>query len=137
MDLLWRAFYSDGSELRQRGPKADEAHTYADIDRDRLEAFGLYQDDSPVTLVDFRDDTNGDPDIAPKRLIWRIRHLQSANGQKIKVHLVGWQRKVCGRNVQSICFVSEDGTVILGGQWQDDLPLRGGIVPFPFETDLI
>jgi hypothetical protein len=139
MAFFWRAYYEDGSELWQtKGDKGEHKVTYADIDRDRLIAFGLFQGDLPVVLVDFRDDTNGSTtsDIGPKRLIWRVRHQQSSNGLKNKIHLVGWQRKVKGRNIQSICFVAENGTVILGGQWQDDVPLRGGITHLPFEKDL-
>lgn len=135
-EILWRAYYDDGGELWQRGPEPGVKHTYADIDRARLTAFGLFRGNDPVVLVDFREDSNGQNGIEPKRLIWRIRHLQSTKGDKIKIHLVGWQRKVSGHNIQSIAFVSETGGIILGGQWQNDLPLRGEIAPLPFETDL-
>lgn len=134
-ELLWRAYYEDGTELWQHDADGGR-HTYADIERDRLMAFGLFSGDSPVVLVDFRDDANGAPNIEPKRLIWRIRHLQSSKGEKARVHLIGWQRKVAGHNIQSICFISEDGCMVLGGQWQDDLPLRGAIAPLPNEADL-
>jgi hypothetical protein len=110
--------------------------TYADINRDKLTAFGLYQNDQPIILIDFRDDTGGDPEIGPKRLIWRLRHKQDSTGQHVTIHLVGWQRKVAGRNVQSICYVNEEGTIILGGQWLEDKPLMHAIVPLECEADL-
>lgn len=132
-DFYWVAHYNDSSAIDQR-----EGHTYADIDRARLTAFGLYREDnSEIILIDFRDDTGGDSDIGPKRLIWRLRHNQSSNGQHVAVHLVGWQRRIAGRNVQSICYVNEEGTVVLGGQWMEDKPLMHAVVPLECERDLI
>lgn len=130
--FYWIAYYDDGS------PPTDQRQgaTYADIDRERLSAFGLYSEDKPLVLIDFRDDTGGDSTIGPKRLIWRIRHQQNSAGQHVAVHLVGWQREVAGRNVQSICYVNEEGTVILGGQFMEDKPLMHAVVPLECETDL-
>lgn len=137
MDFNWRAVYKDGSDLWQSGADGKVKNTYADIDRQQLEVFGLYKGDQPLVLVDLSDDCNGDSDVAPKRLIYRRRCLKNTRGLDAVVYLVGWQRKVSGRNIQSICFVSQDGTIILGGQWQDDIPLRGSIIPLPWEDDLI
>jgi hypothetical protein len=130
--IYWIALYDNDQ------PPTDQrtGATYADIDRDKLAAFGLYRNEQPIILVDFRDDSNGDSDIGPKRLIWRMRHKQDSSGQHVTIHLVGWQRKVAGRNVQSICYVNEDGTVILGGQWLEDKPLMHAIVPLECEADL-
>lgn len=131
--FYWIAHYDDGQ------PPTDQrtGSTYADIDRTRLTAFGLYEGERPIILVDFRDDTNGDPEIGLKRLIWRLRHSQSSSGQHVAVHLVGWQRTVAGRNTQSICYVNEDGVIILGGQWLEDKPMMHAIVPLECEADLI
>lgn len=137
MNCSFRAIYKDGSEIWQHDPETGETvNTYADINRERLEVFGLYNGDRPLVMVDFSDDRNGDESIGPKRLIYRKRHLKNSKGGSVSVYLVGWQRKVNGRNVQSICFVSGDGTIILGGQWQDNRPLRGTIKALPWENDL-
>lgn len=137
MDFLWRAYYNDGSELWQHNPDTDQRATYADIERDRLSAFGLYQGDQTLVLVDLQDDSNGDSRIGKKRLIWRIRHQMNTAGQSVKIHLIGWQRMVRGANIQSICFVAADGAIVLGGQWRNDLPLRHSIKAQVFETDLL
>lgn len=131
--FYWVAHYDNGL------PPTDQRQgaTYGDIDRDRLTAFGLYDGDRPLILVDFRNDTGDDPDIGPKRLIWRMRHKQDSTGRHVTVHLVGWQREVAGRNVQSICYVNEEGTVVMGGQWMEDKPLMHAIVPLECEADLI
>lgn len=130
--IYWIALYDN--DLPPTDQRAGA--TYADIDRDQLAAFGLYRDEIPLILVDFRDDRNGDPEIGQKRLIWRMRHKQDSSGQHVTIHLVGWQRKVAGRNVQSICYVNEEGTIILGGQWLEDKPLMHSIVPLECEADL-
>ena len=135
--ITWRAYYDDGSELWQYNPGTEQKSTYADIERRKLVAFALFQENRPLVMVDFRDDSQGDSAIGPKRLVWRIRHMMDTKGSSTQVHLVGWQRAVNGRNVQSICFVAEDGVIVLGGQWQEDLPLRGAIAPLPCEADLI
>lgn len=130
--FYWVAHYDNGVILDQR-----QGNNYAHIDRDQLTAFGLHrEDETPIVWVDFRDDTNGDSGIGPKRLIWRMRHKQDSSGQHVTIHLVGWQRKVAGRNVQSICHVNEEGTIVLGGQWLEDKPLMHAIVPLECEADL-
>jgi hypothetical protein len=131
MSITWIAHYDNNETQDQRS-----GATYADIDRARLTAFGLYQDERPIILVDFRPDTPSGSDIGPKRLIWRLRHQQNSAGQRVTIHLVGWQRQVAGRNVQSICYVNDEGTVVLGGQWMEDKPLMHAIVPLECETDL-
>ena len=129
--FYWIAYYDTLPPLDQR-----EGATYADIDRDTLAAFGLYDGDRLLVIIDFRNDANGNSEIGPKRLIWRMRHKQDSTGQPVTIHLVGWQRKVAGINVQSICYVNETGEVVLGGQWMDDKPLRHAVVPLPCEVDL-
>jgi len=135
MELItWIAHYNDGSELRQRN--GTEKATYQDIDRENLAAFTLQMNDQPLVIIDFRDDTNDDPEIGRKRLIWRIRHQMDSKGNRVKIHLAGWQRNIKGRNVQAIYFVTQNGTVVLGGQWQPELPLRHGVKPLSHEIDL-
>jgi hypothetical protein len=131
--LTWKAYYQDGSELAQR---SEPGFTYKDINRPNLTAFGIYDNERLVVMVDLSPDSNGADDIGPKRLIWRKRHQMSSNGGHTEVHLVGWQRKAGGRNVQAVCYVTQAGEVVLGGQWQADRPLRHAIKPLPHETDL-
>ncbi len=130
--FYWMAHYGEGT------PPTDQRQgsTYTDIDRARVEAFGLYDGEKPLVMIDLRSDMNGDKEIGPKRLIWRMRHQMNSSGQHVRVHLVGWQRKVAGRNIQSICYVNEEGTVIMGGQWMEDKPLMHAISPFECEGDL-
>lgn len=123
--------------MAQQGPNGQK-NTYRDIDRNKLTAFILHREGGPpLAVIDFRDDRNGDPEIGPKRLIWRRRHSVSSSGGRVIVHLAGWQRKIAGRNVQSILYVREDnGAVVMGGQWLEDAPLMHSIVPLEFEQDL-
>lgn len=127
--ITWLAHYTDGSTLTQTN-----GHTYADIDRDRLQAFDLWSDGRLLVRVDLRQDTrNGE--LGPKRLIWRMRTILDTAGQKNIVHLTGWQRQVNGRNVQAICYVFEDGIVLLGGQFTGQ-DFMDPVEPMACETDL-
>ena len=128
----WVAYYENGASPTDQRLGA----TYADIDRVKLEAFGLYDGDKPLVLIDFRDDTKGHPELGAKRLIWRMRHQQRSDGTHSVIHLVGWQRKVGSHNIQSICYVNELGEIILGGQWLEDKPLMHSVVPLECEPDL-
>ena len=119
----WIAYYNDGSNLDQR-----TGCTYADIDRARMEAFGLYDGERPLAMVDFRDGQK-DPDIGPRRLIWRKRSMMRSDGVGVSVHLVGWQRTVAGRNVQAICYINGEGTIIMGDQWMESRPLVHPVEP--------
>lgn len=131
--FYWIAYYNDGSELKQK-----PGITYEDIDRPRLTAFSLFNENNvPLVMVDFRKDYKSDSDIGPRRLIWRRRGLISTKGAEQHIHLVGWQRKVAGQSIQAVCYVIEpEGTVILGGQWTDDIPLMNAIKPLAHEIDL-
>ena len=113
MSIIWRAHYTDGTDLWQDGK-----HGYHDIDRDNLVAFDLWQGNRLLVRVDMSsgDVRNG---VGPKRLIWRKRHTTDGSTDQI-MHMAGWQRKVNGTNVQSICYVFEDGAVLLGGQWNEN-----------------
>jgi hypothetical protein len=131
MTIIWQANYKNGTSLRQNGRDV----TYADIDREQLASFDLWDEDRLVIRVDLSEDSNDD--IGPRRLIWRIRNQINTKGLENRLHMVGWQRKVKGRNVQSICYVSEDGPIILAGQWQENQPMMHAIKPLPCEPDLV
>ena len=129
---MWRAQMSDSSTLYQRGPDG-EKNGYHQIDRTKLVAFDLWQGDHLICRIDMRPDRLGD---SPKHLIWRIRHMMNDRGRDDKIHLVGWQRKVRGENVQAILYVFEDGTVLLGGEWGGDAEYMHGIVQLECEKEI-
>jgi hypothetical protein len=109
-DITWQAHYTDGSTL----PQGNGA-TYTDIERDKLQAFDLWRGEQLLVRVDLRPDSNGE--VGQRRLIWRMRRRLDTGGGQMTIHMVGWQRTVNGRNVQAICYVFEDGVVLLGGQF--------------------
>lgn len=121
MTLYWQATHSTGLILNQfQGAK------YGDIDRSTLEFFDLwiYPDRGPgidphlLVRVDLRADS-----LPQRRLIWRKRTERDMSGNELVYHLVGWQRTVEGRNVQAICYVFNESTVVLGGEWQEHDPV--------------
>ena len=130
--MYWIAHYSDQTQLNQ----LDNNGTYSDIDRDNLIAFGLYSDDHrPIVIIDFDDD--GNQYIGKKSLIYRKRTMLDTRSSQVSVHLVGWQRKINGHNIQSICYVSESETVVLGGQWIENRQFMYSIQPLECEKDLV
>ena len=131
-EIRWRAQYNDGSTLYQETPDGSK-HAYHQIDRTKLVAFDLWQGDHLICRVDMRPDRLGD---SPKHLSWRIRHMMNDRGRDDKIHLVGWQRKVRGENVQAILYVFEDGTVLLGGEWGGDAEYMHGIVQLECEKEI-
>lgn len=124
-EITWQAVYSDDTVLSQVGDDGSR-HTYGDIDRARLVAFDLWRDGALLVRVDMRGDSNGE--VGEKRLIWRMRNWLRGDGGHDRVHLVGWQRTVKGRNVQAICYVFDNGAVVLGGQFNERDPLMYSVV---------
>jgi hypothetical protein len=127
-DVAWIAHYNDGSQYPQG--------TFSKIDRSRLVAFDLLKDKSLFLRVDLRP-ADVDKDIGPKRLIYRKRvRKDNATGETVLTwYLVGWQRKVKGRNVQSINYVFDDGVIMHGGQFTKG-DFQDPIDPLPWELDL-
>jgi hypothetical protein len=125
-EFQWLAHYDDGSSYRQGN--------FGDIQRNRLVAFDLLKDNELCVRVDLRVNDSSDG-IEPKRLIYRRRTRKSEKGDQLVFHLIGWQRKVLGRNIQSIAYVFEDGGVLLGGQFTGQ-DFQHAIVPLEFEADL-
>ena len=128
-DITWLAHYDDGATLAQA-----DGNTYQDIDRTRLAIFDLWRADKLLVRVDLTDDAQDG--VGPRRLIWRTRHFLNSAGGQVKVHLCGWQRRVAGRNIQAICYVTEDGVVLLGGQFGGNLPFGYAPVRLECEVDL-
>ncbi len=132
MTFNWVAHYADGSILRQ-----SEGAVYGDVERERLVAFDLWQGERLVVRVDLRD-VDVDGEVEGRRLIWRIRHRKTMKGEDLTVNMIGWQRNVRGRNVQSICYVFEDASILMGGQFVAGgaIPMHE-IAPLECEADLI
>jgi hypothetical protein len=124
--MQWVAFYSDQTSLRQYNADGGE-NRYADIDRARLEAFALFQDDGETLVFALYLEPG-------QRLIFRRRVEQSPGGEQTVVYLVGWQQTIEGRNVQSIAYIFPNGVVHLAGPWRDDHPWFYAIQPFPQES---
>jgi hypothetical protein len=124
----WVCVYSDGSRLPQYNADGYE-NRYQDIERGRLSAFEFWK----TVYVESLDgdgnkilDENKNPvlieqkhlllvcDIAPgARLIYRKRVEQSSGSEQLNVYLIGWQKTIEGRNVQSIACVPDYNDVIL------------------------
>lgn len=122
MSIFWQALHSPGPVLDSRnGAK------YQDIDRQTCIAFDLYIDQEglpkPHLLlrIDLREDG-----LPKRRLVYRKRTQLKASGESFEFYLVGWQRTVEGRNVQAICYVFNEGTVVLGGEFDEQDPFMYG-----------
>lgn len=111
MELIWKAIYSDDKSLNQYNEDGTE-NKYTDIDRTILEFFEIYRDDKLVLKIHLGDG---------KRLICRRRVDLSIQKKKIVrvVYLVGWQKTINGENIQSICYVFEDGHIEMAGAWNE------------------
>lgn len=111
--MKWEARYNDNTSLPQYNPDGSE-NKYKDIDRARLASFAVLADDGRLVF-----EMHLDPRA---RLIFRRRVEQSAGGNRMVVHMVGWQRTVGGENVQSIAYITECGEIHMAGAWRDDHP---------------
>lgn len=126
-NITWQAHYATGETV------TPESVPYAHLDRDRLQAFDLLQGSRLLVRVELREDGLG-----RRALIYRKRTLQRNDGTEgATFYLVGWQRVVLGQKVQAICYLFEDGRVLLGGQFRGDDELMDEIVPFEWEKDLV
>lgn len=112
--MQWVARYTDGSELPQYNGDGSE-NKYADIDRTRLQTFGLFDDRARLVIAVHFDEPG-------KRLIYRRRIEQRSGFDPVTVCLVGWQQTVAGHNVQSIQYVFPDGTIHSAGAWNEQHP---------------
>ncbi len=110
MELKWKAVYLDGKSLNQYNEDGS-INKYTDIDRSILQFFELYKENKLILRIYLGDG---------KRLIYRRRVTLNLLG-KIKevIYLVGWQKKIKGENVQSICYIFEDGHIESAGKWND------------------
>jgi hypothetical protein len=110
--MQWKAVYTDGTHLDQIEESGDK-NEYKDIDRDKLQAFELWDEDKRVISLRF---SKG------QRLIWRRRTIMSPGGIVQQFHIIGKQQTVNGKNYQGIIAVFEDGRVEVAGKFEEGHP---------------
>ena len=127
MEITWKAVYPEGC-LNQYNEDGS-VNKYTDIDRTLLQFFELYKEGKLILRVHLGDD---------KGLIFRRRVTLSMGG-KIKgvVYLVGWQKTVGGENIQSICYVFEDGQIEMAGAWNEKSPFAYAPILIKEEKDAL
>lgn len=113
-DVEWEAIYNDGETLPQYNEDG-KANKYTDIDRVRLKEFRLISKGVSKVVIHL----NGN-----KRLIYRKRITEDiagrTQGQQRIVYLVGWQEKVNDRNIQMLCFLFDDGHVVIFDRFNEN-----------------
>ena len=100
--LQWVAVYNDGSLLPQYNEDGSE-NKYVDINRDILKQF-LLLDKTSVRFI-----LNLKPEF---KLIYRLRTIKINNDVKERVHIVGYQLNISGKNIQHINFIVDSTGVI-------------------------
>ena len=109
----WVARYEDGTALNQIDPSGTR-NGYADIDRDRLSAFEMWEGSTRVLFIRF---------AKGQRLIWRRRVEMTPGGVVEVCHLVGKQETVRGKNYQGIVGLFEsDGRIEVAGKFEEGHP---------------
>ena len=103
--ITWRAIYRAGSWL-DRFNKDGSENKYTDIRRKELAQFALLYHNHPILIIHLDE---------KKQLIYRRRVAMPILGPNVGttevVHIVGWQENRRGVNVQTICFVFQDGHI--------------------------
>jgi hypothetical protein len=138
MPLFWVAVYGDGTQLEQYNADGSE-NAYKDIDREKLAEFNLLlrtpgsPEPVPIFLTQLQP---------PRQLIYRRRIQKHYNSEGSKGediwHLVGWQMRLNGRNVQSIAWVNDRGfPTILRGRFAEEgeNTLFSAPIPHPHEGE--
>lgn len=100
--LRWVAVYNDGLRLPQYNEDGSE-NKYTDINRDILKQF-LLLDETSVRFI-----LNLKPEF---KLIYRLRTIKINNDVKERVHIVGYQLNISGKNIQHINFIVDSTGVI-------------------------
>lgn len=95
--LTWFANYKDGS----RHDYNAQSYNIANIDKSQLDTLIIHDpnDIMPTFVVHFDDEK--------KRPIYVRRVEMGVGGYKTVCHIVGWQMRVHGENIQSIFYVFE------------------------------
>lgn len=120
------AIYNDGTEQRL-GKQADGSiFRYEDISRGELSAFALEKDGEIIFKLHLEEG---------QRLIWRKREYRQVGGDTKVIHLLGWQKKVGGENLQAICYLFEDGHIEMAGRFRENHPVFDKVELLPSEFE--
>src|SRR3990172_449216 len=101
MEIRWVAQYDDDTVVNQHDKDGTE-RSYEQLDRDRIKAFGLYDQESRKPILTLHLEPG-------QKLIYRRRvEMKSDQKEPVEVcYLVGWRRTVNGECIQSIAYVFE------------------------------
>ena len=112
MQYFFQVQYNDGEFFPTTKEEAKKmAQLYEDIDQSRLRNFDIYDKDTDKLVLRVYFD---DPE---KRLIHVRRHILPLGQEKQIIWLAGWQKKVSGKNIQSINLLFPDGHIESIGEW--------------------
>ncbi len=75
--ISWQACYKNG-DIIKKGPNI----TYDNLNRHGLEAFQILFNKYPIVTIHLDED---------RKLIYRLRHEQTAGAEEILCHLTGWR----------------------------------------------
>ncbi len=102
----WIAYYNDGTTLEEEG------HSYADIDKSKLERFVLQKDGTTALVVDVPEGW---------QFIYRKRTFMKPGVGSVSMWITGCQKKDRGVNKQYITLLHEDGRVVVTERFRDEL----------------
>ncbi len=143
--LVWKAYYSDGTFLDQYGVNGKSG--YENIDRTKLFMFAIIDktvvtDESFAVAVfdgknyDTRRMVNKQERIVfrlhfeeGQRLIYRIIGIKKLNVRTLEERdnhliMVGWQQNINGKNIQSLNYINEDGSIEQTGKFVNPPALK-------------
>jgi hypothetical protein len=126
----WVAIYPDPADNRREVGfpmyKPDGTRNrYEDIDRKNLMRFEMHdseQTGNPIVLSLY---FSKGQELIWDTFIWRMRvEKRTGGGQdECRVHVVGWQKRVMGKNVQFVFVMSEaTGKIVASDGWRKDDP---------------
>jgi len=122
-DWAWRAIYVDETHLDEVDAAGTE-HGFAEVDQGRLVAFALLPRRAGLpTPVVRLDPASGQRPIFFRTRLVDVNPQTGAESNQRTITVLGWQRTVEGRNVQSLTALYDDGSAVL----VDDRRLIGGI----------
>jgi hypothetical protein len=101
-NFTFSAIYKNGNKVT-----LSETLSYDHLDRKNIEFMEVLKDDQPFLLMKLED---GD------KLIYRKRVQKTMGYEDFVVYLLGWHRD----GFQSINYISQDGTVVQGGKWNEN-----------------
>ncbi len=104
MNYTFSAIYKDGNKVT-----LSESVGYDSLRRDGISAFEVQKDNEPFMLMKIDEGA---------KLIYRKRVEQVQGAEPFVVYLFGWRKN----GEQSINYLSQDGRLIQGGQFDEQDP---------------